>query len=475
MEKHLLSKSTFIRAWQCKKSIYLHKKRPFLRDKLTAEQRAKFDRGSRVGELARDLFPGGVNLAPKAPSQYQNMVVKTADAIKAGQEIIYEASFQFDRVLVILDILVRKNGQYHAYEVKSSKSISSTYLMDAALQYYIIQNSGTELEDISIIHVNPDYSKDEQLVLKKLFKIQSVKDEVLERQSDVANEISLAKEAIALKKSPDIDIGKHCYYPYPCDFRGHCWKDIKSNSVFELLHLRREEQFEYYRNGQKYITDINGTSLDGKAKAEYNTYKNQEPYYNWKRINAFRAAFKEEFYMLNLIFIKPAIPVFKNHKPYQLVPALLKITDQTKKAIYQWELNPDNPEFDQLYQKLSQLKQSGNPVMVFSNNDEQTEFVKSVFGNKLYNMNDLFLSLDYIDYRLHGDISPQNIAKKFFEKNPFSLKEIPDKEVAAIKLNKVLFRKGDQKSKDIKEKVKIFNNQFIDFDFLLLSHFNELI
>lgn len=475
MEKHLLSKSTFIRAWQCKKSIYLHKKRPFLRDKLSAQQRAKFDRGSRVGELARDLFPGGVNLAPKAPSQYQQMVAKTTEAINAGQEIIYEASFQYDRVLVILDILVKKNGKYYAYEVKSSKSISSTYLMDAALQYYVIQNSGLSLSDISIIHINPDYSRNEQLDLNELFSTQSVKKEVLERQGEVINEISLAKNAITLKKSPDIDIGEHCYNPYRCDFIGHCWKHLKQNSVFELIHLSKEEQFAYYKNGQQYIGDINENELDNKAKKEYQVYIKQEPYYNWKRINAFRLAFKQEFYMLNVIFVKPAVPAFQEHKPYQLVPALVQINDQTNKTIYQWELNPGEPDFDKLYRKLHQIKQSDNSVIVFSDQDEQTEFLKSIFGARLYNMYDLFFSMDYIDYRLQGDLTPQKISKKLFEKNPFTLKEIPDKEVAAIKLNKVLFENQNQKNDDIKAKVKTYSNQFVDFQFLLLSHINEQI
>jgi len=52
MEKHVLSKSTFIRGNQCLKSLYLNKKRPFLRDKLSPEQLEKFRRGHNVGFLA---------------------------------------------------------------------------------------------------------------------------------------------------------------------------------------------------------------------------------------------------------------------------------------------------------------------------------------------------------------------------------------------------------------------------------------
>jgi len=37
------------------------------------------------------------------------------------------------------------------YEVKSSTSISETYLNDAALQYYVISSLGIRVKDFSII------------------------------------------------------------------------------------------------------------------------------------------------------------------------------------------------------------------------------------------------------------------------------------------------------------------------------------
>lgn len=67
MEKHILSKSAFIRGVQCLKSLYLNKKRPFLRDRISDAQQAVFKRGTDVGVLARQLFPCGVDMeAPVA-------------------------------------------------------------------------------------------------------------------------------------------------------------------------------------------------------------------------------------------------------------------------------------------------------------------------------------------------------------------------------------------------------------------------
>lgn len=235
MEKHLLSKSTFIRSVQCLKSLYLHKNRPYLRDRLTEQQLAKFKRGTNVGILAQQLFPGGINLQPKAPSQYRKAIKETAMQMQSADNFcIYEASFQGDQVLVILDILVQKEGQIYAYEVKSSLAISQTYLYDAALQYHVIQDSGIKIEDFFIIYVNEHYPivknadgtyQLDHIDIHQFFKIQSVLSEIKDLQAFIQEQIPKAKEALFLKKSPEIEIGKHCTSPYTCDFMGHCWKN----------------------------------------------------------------------------------------------------------------------------------------------------------------------------------------------------------------------------------------------------------
>ncbi|MGB1518469.1 MAG: hypothetical protein ACPG8K_05145 [Crocinitomicaceae bacterium] len=136
MEKHILSKSTFIKGMQCTKALYYHKHNRELRDELTAAQEAIFAQGTSVGELACQLFPGGVDCSPESYYEFQKAVIKTREEIEKGTEIIYEAAFQFNGVLAALDILVKDKNGWKAYEVKSSTSVSYTYLLDASIQYY---------------------------------------------------------------------------------------------------------------------------------------------------------------------------------------------------------------------------------------------------------------------------------------------------------------------------------------------------
>ena len=154
-----LSKSTFIRGLQCEKSLYLYKHHYELKDPIPVSLQTVFDQGNKVGILAQGLFPGGVDASPENYFKMAESAFKTKDLIAKGNEIIYEATFIHNEVLAALDILVKKESGWVAYEVKSSTKVSPTYIKDAAIQYHTIVNSGIDLKDIFIVHINNQYTE----------------------------------------------------------------------------------------------------------------------------------------------------------------------------------------------------------------------------------------------------------------------------------------------------------------------------
>ena len=152
-----LSKSTFIRGIKCEKSLYFYKKNFNLRDSISQSSQFIFDTGKEIGILAQGLFPEGADCTPSNHYRISESVLKTTDFIKKGRKIIYEATFMYNEVLAALDILVKDEEGWKAYEVKSSTSVSDTHIIDAAIQYYTIVNSGIDLIDISIVHINKNY------------------------------------------------------------------------------------------------------------------------------------------------------------------------------------------------------------------------------------------------------------------------------------------------------------------------------
>jgi hypothetical protein len=321
LEKHILSKSTFLRGLQCAKSLYLYKNFIQTRDSVSAEQQAIFNRGNNVGVLAQKLFPGGIDATPAKRSNNIAAVENTQKLIESGAEVIYEAAFQHEQVLAILDVLVKKDGKWYAYEVKSSTKISHTYILDASLQYWVITNSGIPLEDISLIIINNQYVRNGDVNLQELFSIKSVKKEALLNQPLVEEKISLSKNVIHEGVMPSVAIGEHCFSPYNCDFMGTCWKNIPANSVFDITGIKKAEQFNLYNSGIKTIAEIpEKNDLDKNANIHIQALKNNSVRLDKPAIAAFLAKVAYPLFFMDFETFMPAVPIYDKTKPYQHIP-----------------------------------------------------------------------------------------------------------------------------------------------------------
>lgn len=318
MEKHILSKSTFIKGMQCHKALYYHKHHRALRDEISAAQEAIFAQGTSVGELAQQLFPGGVDCTPESYYDFQSAVIKTQEEIAKGSKIIYEAAFQHNGVLAALDILVKHSDGWRAYEVKSSTSVSETYEIDATIQYYTITNSGIDLKDIFIVHINNQYIKNGAIDVEKLFSIVSVKEQVINLLPGIPNQVDQLKRVLQLPKAPTVEIGKHCSTPYSCDFMGHCWKHVPDYSVFNIARLNINKKFELLENNILYLKDIPETfPLNDKQWMQVQSEKNNETFIDKKAIRAFVSNLKYPIYHLDFETFATAVPIFDGSRPYQ--------------------------------------------------------------------------------------------------------------------------------------------------------------
>lgn len=318
MEKHVLSKSTFIKGLQCEKALFFQKYRKDLKDELSESQQAIFAQGTSVGELAQELFPGGADCTPDSYFEFQAAVIRTKEEIEKGTKIIYEAAFQFNGVLAALDILVQHSDGWRAYEVKSSTSVSETYELDAAIQYYCITNSGIELKDISIVHINNQYVKNGPINVNELFTIESVLEKVQNHLAKIPNQITHLKSVLQLKEEPAKDIGPHCNTPYQCDFAGHCWKHIPENSVFDIALLRSTKKFDLYSKNAINFQDIpEDYPLNENQWMQVKSELNNESYIDAEYIRKFVSELNYPLFHLDFETFATAVPIFDGSSPFQ--------------------------------------------------------------------------------------------------------------------------------------------------------------
>jgi hypothetical protein len=317
-----ISKSSFTRGIQCLKSLYFKKYYPNLEDPITEQQQALFDAGHTIGDLAKKRFPGGVDLDEYIPSNFAKAFSETKRLLAEKAPAIYEAGFSVDNLLCFMDILVFKDGKYYAYEVKGSVKVNDVYYWDAAFQYYVITSTGIPLEDISIMHLNTEYVKQGEIEVNELFTVVSVKEKVLELQSEVKAHISTMKAMLKRKAIPPIDIGGHCSHPYQCSFTGHCWKHVPEGSVFSYKGFKTITKWELYEAGHMLVEDIpDDYGLNETEQFITTSTKNNTKYIDQPAISSFLDKLNYPLYYLDFeTMFMISIPIYDGSSPFQQIP-----------------------------------------------------------------------------------------------------------------------------------------------------------
>lgn len=318
-EKHILSKSTYLRALQCHKSLYLYKNYIYLRDKLTGEQRFKFSRGHNVGKVAQRLFPGGVDASGmlKAAEAAEN----TASLISEGKKVLYEAAFRYNRVFAATDILVKEDDEWAAYEVKSAARVTQNNLQDASLQYYVLKGNGLPVKDFFMVLLDQSYIKQGALEPEKLFKKVSVLEQVIKNQPVIEESIRLALEMLEKNEMPDVPVGAHCFEPYTCDFKGQCWQESSKSPVFSLGNMPRRDQFEMFEKGFKTIADVPADfPLTQEQRIQVEAIKSGRPLIKLNELSRFIKSISYPLHFMDFESMMPAIPLFNGTSPFQNLP-----------------------------------------------------------------------------------------------------------------------------------------------------------
>jgi hypothetical protein len=231
-----ISKSAFVRGIQCAKQLYYYKNNYNQRDALTESQRVSFKRGADVGILAQQLFPKGKDLTPASPWQYKQSANITRHYLGQGDITLYEASFLYDSLYAIMDIVVSTDGSLSLYEVKNTRSVKEQHLLDASFQYYVIKQAGFSINSIAIVYPTQsleDYN--DEVPLADLFVIEDITNIVIERQSDIEKSSQYQVDMLSAPAPPEIQIGHQCFKPYACDFMKICWCNSTPENINAII------------------------------------------------------------------------------------------------------------------------------------------------------------------------------------------------------------------------------------------------
>jgi len=314
---------SYTRAIQCPKSLWLKKYKPEVLTPPDASAQAVFETGNAVGELACQLFPHGKEVP--FTRDYSEMISTTKEYIDEGVQNIYEATFSYNGILVMVDILQIDEESVSIYEVKSSTSVKDIYLHDVSIQYYVLSNLGFHVKSTNVVHINNAYVRGDALALDALFSVVDVSDEVFDLQEEIPHRLEEFENYLDDKANePDIDIGAHCKKPYECDAKDYCWRVqrcIPEYSIFNIFNLGSKKQVSLYEQSIVNIQDIpDAFDMTAKQRQAVNNYKTNATHIDKEAIGAFVKTLTYPIYHLDFETFQQAIPEWKGISPFMQIP-----------------------------------------------------------------------------------------------------------------------------------------------------------
>jgi hypothetical protein len=279
---------------------------------------AIFEEGHEVGKLAQGLFPGGVEI--EYSEDRGKMIRETGELIRSGARTIYEATFRFDNILVMADILYHGPSGWELYEVKSGTQVKEINIWDLTIQYYVITGAGVDITKASLVHIDNTYERRGDLDIHQLFNIEDMTEEVAARKDAVCEEIEAMRRDLG-PACPSVDIGPHCHDPYECDFIPHCWSHIPDTSVFDINRLGSRKKFDLYYRGIVELSDLpEDYPLSERQRMQVDAELDDMDYVNVEEIREFLRGLSYPRYYLDFETFQRAIPPFDCVRPYEHVP-----------------------------------------------------------------------------------------------------------------------------------------------------------
>jgi len=372
-----LSKSRYLHGLQCPKYLWLETWRKELKNEVAESTEEILAQGHRVGALARELFPGGVEI-PYEGLSIEEQLEQTQTAL-ASHKVIYEASFQYNGVFIKADIIRKVRGGWELYEVKSSGELKATHYDDLAIQYHVISNAGIKITKAHLVHINTAYLRKGKLDPQQLFTIIDLTEDVLERQTSVKKQLAAMKKMLA-GAEPEVQIGPYCYDPYECAFSEHCWQDVpEEGSVFDLAG-KGADCYQLYHQGISKLVDIPLDLVKGKQRQQVEAAKKKQTIVNKEGLHEFLDSLWYPLCFLDFETFMEAVPSYDGQRPYQQIPFQFSLHIQKKPGgkLYHYEYlaEPGMDPRKEFLEELLEVLPDDGCIMVYNMSFEKDKLEK---------------------------------------------------------------------------------------------------
>ena len=319
-----LSKSRFMAGLQCPLRLWYEVHQRDLATPPDTSRQAIFDRGTAIGELAQQRWPGGV-LVGFNPWEREEAIAATQELMAdPSVPAIYEAAIEHQGVFIRVDILARNGEAWDLIEVKAAtRAEKPVFQDDIAVQHWVACGAGLAVQSAGILVLNRDYIyPGGEYDLDQLFAQVDATENCLEAADRIAGLVQGFHHMLAQPNPPAISIGDHCFSPYECPFYAHCSKDVvfPANPLSDLPRLHPTRRDELETAGIDRIEDIpEDFKLNAVQQRVRQAVLTQTPWQS-DQLAQVLGEVSYPLYYLDFEAFQPALPRYPGTRPYQAIP-----------------------------------------------------------------------------------------------------------------------------------------------------------
>ncbi len=316
-----LSKTRFVAGCQCLKRLYWQVHEPELAAEPDDATEAIIEQGREVGLLARQLFPGGVEVRSDGGL---GQAIRATRELVANPEVpaIFEGVFEHQNVLVRVDVLQRRHdGRWRLIEVKSTTEVKDHHLEDVAIQNRVVARSGVDLAASCLAHVSRDYVYEGGPIdASRFFKIRNLTRQVERLQAELTVQLRSEFRVLAMPEAPNIPAGRHCSNPFTCEFFDHCNPPIPEDHILRLPRIHASTVAKLVALGVQSIHDIpEDYPLTERLRRACASVQMGKPWFS-PEIGEELSKLKYPLYFADFETVNPALPRFAGMRPYDQIP-----------------------------------------------------------------------------------------------------------------------------------------------------------
>lgn len=315
-----ITKSDIKRGLQCLKLAHQARFNPKDMAPMDPYQQLLIDRGNHVGKIAQkqvsEIRQG--KLLFEEGNKFEDGLMKTKLALKDSRlNAYYEPTFLAQDLLVRCDILLSEKDGYDMIEVKSGSDLDEEYILDAAIQYYVLKQAGVKVNRTFVWMVNKECQLPD---LTNLFVKEDISDKIDFHFAKIEEVINQLREVFKKPKAkPVAAIGDYCNKPFECPFKHICHQKenkIPELSVFNIPRISKRG-WELFNSGIVKIDDIDLSTMKFTAAQTrmIECTQNNEMYLNKEAITKALSTWKFPLYLIDFEAMDYDLPGFENTRP----------------------------------------------------------------------------------------------------------------------------------------------------------------